>query len=216
MTHFTLPIDDYTLLDDIAQALSHTVKTKQSIHRTIIRHENYSQTMHKLAELIFARLVQDLADTCKQFNLLPVEFTNASFNPKICFNAISNTDPDTLGALVFAKFWHLDKVYNNSLNHPVDSSYDYFWYNAFADETFRKEVLDLFLPLITSVEPKEETVSVTYEMIFKNQNTLDVPKHIYEQGRDAVISYFQNQAKEGIIDLTYSQFSHEVVRPNKQ
>lgn len=212
MNHFALPIDDYTVLDDIAQALSHTVKTEQSIHRTITHHENYSQTMHKLAELIFARLTQDLADTCKQFNLLPVEFSNPSFNPKICFNANSTIDPDTLGALVFAKFWHLDKVYNNSLNRPVESSYDYFWYNAFADKTFKSAVLDLFLPL---AKPKEETISVTYEMVFTNQHTLDVPKHICEQGRDAIIDYFKAQANDGIIDLSYSQFSHDVVRPNE-
>lgn len=49
-------------------------------------------------------------------------------------------------------------------------------------------------------------------MVFKNQHTVDVPKHIVEQGRDAIIKYFSELAEKGTINLTYSEFSHDTVR----
>lgn len=200
---FSLNLDNDTILDDISRALP---PNDLGNYRTIIHHKDYAQTMNHLAKVIFLRLSQDIADTCKQFGLIPVQFSSASFSTKAAFDVCSNTDFDTLGALVFSKFWHLDKVYHNNLDRPVESSYGYFWYQAFEDESFKAEVLNLFLPLVA---PKEDTVSVTYQMFFRSNNALDVPKSIFDQGEQAIINYFNEQHEKKAIDLTYHEFFYE-------
>lgn len=57
-----------------------------------------------------------------------------------------------------------------------------------------------------------ETVSVTYTMFFKNENTVDVPKHIFEQGREAIVRYFEENYWEHP-DISESQeFSYDTVQ----
>lgn len=212
MSPIALPIDSYGVIDDIAREIHKAIDLETSAHKTITQHKSYLVAMDKLAELIFNRLSDELTDTCKQFGFEPVAFTNPKFDPHCDFSADSNTDNETLAVLMFTKYWS-QGVASLGLS-PVDACYDYFWYGNFDNnDTFKQQVLALFTPL---VDASAETISVTYTMFFKNENTVDVPKHIVEQGRDAIIKYFTDLANKGTIDLAYSQFSHDTVRLDDQ
>lgn len=210
MHPIALPIDSYDVLNDISEEIHKTINLKTFAHRTIINHKDCLATMDGLAELIFKRLSHDLADTCKQLGFEPVTFTNPRFDPKHCFCADSNTDKETLAVLVFTKYWTLVDAGASVSATPVEECYDYFWYHNFDNNNaFKQATVALFTPLL---DRQDTTVPVTYEMIFKNQHTVDVPKYIIEQGRDAIIKYFADLANKGAIDLAYSQFSHDTVR----
>lgn len=208
MHHIILPIDSYAVIDDIAREIHKVMDLETSAHKTITQHKGYLVVMDKLAELVFNRLSDDLLSICKQLSFEPVTFTDPNFNPQCDFSAVSNTDNETLAVLIFTKYWS-QGVASLGLS-PVDACYDYFWYRNFDNnDTFKQQVLALFMPL---VDASEKTISVTYTMFFKNENTVDVPKHIVEQGRDAIVKYFSELAEKGTINLTHSEFSHDTVR----
>lgn len=210
MHPINLPIDIYTVLDDISDEIhKKIINLETSAHRTIIHHADYLVVMNKLAELIFKQLSDELADTCKQLGFEPVTFINPKFDPKQNFCATSNTDKETLAVLMFTKYWPtMDKDVASVASNPVDACYDYFWYHNFDNNCiFKRDAVDLCILLV-----KEETVSVTYTMFFKNENTVDVPKHIFEQGREAIVRYFGENYWEhpDISDL--KEFSYYTVQ----
>lgn len=183
MNHIALPNDNETILEDISDEIhKKIINLENSAHKTIIHHADYLVVMDKLAELLFNRLSDELADTCKQLGFEPV---------------------------TFIKYWPtMDKDVASVASNPVDACYDYFWYYNFDnDSIFKRDAVDLCIPLV-----KDETVSVTYTMFFKNENTVDVPKHIFEQGREAIVRYFEENYWEHP-DISESQeFSYDTVQ----
>lgn len=210
MNFIALPNDNETILEDISDEIhKKIINLENSAHKTIIHHKDYLVVMDKLAELIFNRLSDELADTCKQLGFEPVTFINPKFDPKQNFCATSNTDKETLAVLMFTKYWPtMDKDVASVASNPVDACYDYFWYHNFDNNCiFKRDAVDLCIPLV-----KGETVSVTYTMFFKNENTVDVPKHIFDQGREAIVKYFEDNYWEHP-DISQSQeFSYDTVQ----